>query len=84
MKAEVNEILRQELLIQLWDYDGYFPGVQGDDFLGQLVHVVFILLKMNEQFSIAICYFKQVLFSVALNRLINLTVAQSFGLLKSS
>lgn len=37
LKAEVNEILRQELLIQLWDYDGYFPGVQGDDPLGESV-----------------------------------------------
>lgn len=36
-KAEVNETLSQELLIQLWDYDGYFPGVQGDDPLGELV-----------------------------------------------
>lgn len=37
LKAEVNDILRQELLIQLWDFDGYFPGVQGDDFLGESV-----------------------------------------------
>lgn len=41
-KAEVNDILRQELLIQLWDFDGYFPGVQGDDFLGESV-TLFIL-----------------------------------------
>lgn len=36
-KAEISETLVQELQIDLWDYDGYFPGVQGDDFLGRLV-----------------------------------------------
>lgn len=36
-QAEINETLVQELLIELWDYDGYFPGVQNDDFLGRLV-----------------------------------------------
>lgn len=33
----MNETLRQELFIELWDYDGYFPGVQNDDPLGRLI-----------------------------------------------
>ncbi|XP_070496285.1 extended synaptotagmin-2 isoform X1 [Chironomus tepperi] len=47
-EAEVNEILSQELLIQLWDYDGYFPGVQGDDPLGQATVEISSVVKKGE------------------------------------
>ncbi|CRK99214.1 CLUMA_CG012486, isoform B [Clunio marinus] len=48
MYAEINETLVQELLITLWDYDGFFPGVQGDDFLGRATVEISTVVRKSE------------------------------------
>ncbi|XP_061505487.1 extended synaptotagmin-2 isoform X1 [Anopheles gambiae] len=47
-EAEVNAILRQEIELNLWDYDPGFPGVQNDDFLGRATVEISSVTKNGE------------------------------------
>ncbi|XP_053670996.1 extended synaptotagmin-2 isoform X1 [Anopheles nili] len=47
-EAEVNAILRQEIELNLWDWDPGFPGVQNDDFLGRATVEISSVTKNGE------------------------------------
>ncbi|XP_058061692.1 extended synaptotagmin-2 isoform X1 [Anopheles bellator] len=47
-EAEINAILRQEIELNLWDWDPGFPGVQNDDFLGRATVEISSVTKNGE------------------------------------